>query len=53
MKAVKRIGDGRYLLVIRYKLYRWEDGTLRKLADACYNFRLQEMTNLTAWKGLI
>ena len=53
VKAVKRIGDGRYLLVIRYKLYRWEDGTLRKLADACYNFRLQEMTNLTAWKGLI
>lgn len=53
VKAVKRIGEGRYLLVIRYKLYRWEDGTLRHMADSCYNFRLREMTNLKAWKGLI
>lgn len=44
------VGAGRYLIGTGYFLYLYADGTFTKLMDACGNFRLRKMNNLSRWK---
>ena len=44
------VGAGRYLIGTGYFLYLYADGTFTKLMNACGNFRLRKMNNLSRWK---